>query len=338
VQQGLPAHLTNVIAAFTEWAYQKIDASCRDDAVASPVFHYTTEVGLRGILSTGAIRLTFLEKLDDEEEFLYGRGLARDALKDSYQQVKAESARCETISLYAQRCFCDGTLSMLDEVTPASGPFGFYSASFCRRGDDEFLWREYAAKGAGFALKLAPILFSDPPKGAQLGVMDKIFRMRMRYNRGEATTLMKEGVNKAVELVGAAVLPADSLMKTTFLHAMSVRLLDYVIRMAVPYKKPCFAPEREMRLLLLNDAKMLAPMSSIDAKGRRFVQYDFVPSLRSPDVLREVTIGPLAQAGSEGLVAQLLRDHGYPIGPDGKPLVIRRSNAKMGLPRKCEGR
>jgi len=58
---------------------------------------------------------------------------------------------------------------------------------------------------------------------------------------------------------------------------MSVRLLNYVIRIADGFKKPCFAPEREIRLLLLNEAKTLAPMSTTSPNGRRYIGYDFKP-------------------------------------------------------------
>ena len=96
--------------------------------------------------------------------------------------------------------------------------------------------------------------------------------------------------------------------------------------MGAGFKRQCFAPEQEMRLLLLNEAKILGPLSSVDEKGRRFVRYDFVPPLRSAGVLQEITIGPRAPAEAEEWVVRLLRDNGYPIGSDGKPLtVIRRS-------------
>jgi hypothetical protein len=237
--------------------------------------------------------------------------------------------REETLPFDGQKFFADGTLSMLDKITPTSGPFEFYSASFCRHGNDDFLWREYAANGAGFVLTLAPVLFADPPGSAAHGVMDKIFRVGMRYDKDTAISLMKTAVQQAVASIGGVELSADGTMATTFFHAMSVRLLNYVIRIASGFKKPCFSPEQEMRLLLLNETKILAPLSTNrDSKGRRFIQCAFVPSLRSSGMLQEIAIGPCAPADAEDNVTQLLRDRGYPMGSDGKPLTPIRRTAK----------
>jgi hypothetical protein len=314
----LPAHLTNIVSNFSDWAYRAIEAECVADAVSSPVFHYTTKQGLEGVLSSGAIRLTHLgdlAKVGDNQEFLYTCNLARDALQSSYDDA------------VSTKIFTEHTLSMLSEITPTSGPFELYSASFCRNGDDDFLWRGYAANGSGFVLTLSPVLFADPPGSTAHGVMDKIFRVRMRYDRDAAISLMKTGVQEAVASIGDAELPADGIIAKAFFHAMSVRFLDYVIRISSGFKKPCYSPEQEMRLLLLNETKVLAPLSTNrDSKGRRFIQYDFVPPLRSPSMLQEIAIGPRAPADAENQVAQLLRDDGYPMGSDGKPVIpIRRS-------------
>ena len=140
---------------------------------------------------------------------------------------------------------------------------------------------------------------------------------------------MQSGVRETVRAVRAAELPADPVLATTFLHAMSVRLLNYVIRIAVGFKKPCFEPEREIRLLLLNEAKTFGPMSTTASNGKRYIRYDFNPPLRSPDTLHEITIGPSAPADAESWVARLLLDNGYPIAPDGRPAtLIRRAPRK----------
>ncbi len=326
-EKVLPKHLADTIASFAQWADAEIDARCRVDVVDFPVFHYTSRAGLEGILDGGFVRLTHLgEATGDSEEFFYGRNLARDAISALFAGAVAGIAGSATTALYAQQCFCDGTLSILEKIGLTTGPFQFYSASFCRCGDDAFLWQEYAANGAGFALKLAPVLFADPPADAPLEVMDKVFRIAMLYDREEATAVLRSGVREAIRAVRAAEMPADPNVAVTFLRAMSVRLSNYIIRIAVGFKRPCFAPEREIRLLLLNEAKTLAPLSATDSKGRLYIRYDFTPPLRSRGVLHEITIGPRRPVDAEAWVARLLLDHGYPIGPDGRPAtLIRRS-------------
>jgi hypothetical protein len=105
-------------------------------------------------------------------------------------------------------------------------------------------------------------------------VMDKVFRIAMLYDRDEAAAALGSGVRKAAGAVRAAELPVDPNVATTFLHAMSVRLLNYVIKIAVGFKRPCFAPEREIRLLLLNEANILAPLCAVASNGKRYIRYD----------------------------------------------------------------
>ena len=62
-ESTLPAHLTEIVSNFEDWTYRAIEAQCVADNVSSPVFHYTPQQGLEGILRTEAIRLTHLGDL-----------------------------------------------------------------------------------------------------------------------------------------------------------------------------------------------------------------------------------------------------------------------------------
>ena len=43
------------------------------------------------------------------------------------------------------------------------------------------------------------------------------------------------------------------------------------------FKKLWYSPEQELRLLLLNETKILAPLgATTDSKGRRFIRYETV--------------------------------------------------------------
>ena len=321
----LPPPLSNHVATFSRWVDAELVLSGRADVVNDPIVHYTTREGLEGILNSGSIRLTDLGQARDDSEFLYGRGLAKDALTEAFA-VAGTGARDDDEAITGY--FCEGTLSMLEEISPASGPFRFYSASFCERGDDAFLWREYAANGEGFALKLSPVVLSEPPAAAPLTVMNQAIRLRMIYDRNEATRVLEKVVEQGLNTVRAAGLSGstDPRVGTTFLHSISVHFVWYVLAMATRFKKPCFSPEHELRLLLLNEKEKLAPLEQTLSSGKRFVKYEFVPSLRARGVLEEITIGPRAPSNSEPHVRQLLLDCGYPTDIDGEPVtVVRRS-------------
>jgi hypothetical protein len=324
----LPPPLSNHVATFSRWVDAELVLSGRADVVNDPIVHYTTREGLEGILSSGSIRLTDLGQARDDSEFLYGRGLAKALLTEAFA-VAGTGARDHDEAI-STRLFCEGTLSMLEKISPASGPFRFYSASFCERGDDAFLWREYAANGEGFALKLSPVVFSEPPTAAPLTVMDQAIRLRMIYDRSEATRVLEKVVEEGIRTVRAAGLSGstDPHVGTTFLHSMSVHFVLYVLAMATRFKKQCLSPEHELRLLLVNEEEKLASLEQTLSSGKRFVQYQFVPSLRARGVLEEITVGPRAPSNSELHVRQLLLDCGYPTDPDGEPVtVVRRSAA-----------
>jgi hypothetical protein len=280
----LPPPLSNHVATFSRWVDAELVLSGRADVVTDPIVHYTTREGFEGILSSGSIHLTDLGQARDDSEFLYGRGLAKDLLTEAFT-VAGTGVQDDAEAISTR--FCEGTLSMLEEIGPTSGPFRFYSASFCERGDDAFLWREYAANGEGFALKLSPVVFSEPPAAAPLTVMDRAIRLRMIYDRSEATRVLEKVVEEGIHTVRAAGLSGstDPHVGTTFLHSMSVHFVLYVLAMATRFKKSCFSSEHELRLLLLNEKEKLAPREQTLSSGKRFVQYEFVPSLRARGVL-----------------------------------------------------
>jgi hypothetical protein len=323
----LPPVLFNQVATFSRWVDAELVSSGHADAVNGPVVHYTTAAGLEGILSSGSIRLTDLGQARDDSEFWYGRDLAKSLLTETF--ISMGIGVSEDDKATSTQLFCSGTLSMLEEISPASGPFRLYSASFCERGDDAFLWREYAAKGEGFALKISPVVLSEPPAASPLTAIEQVIRLRMIYDRSEATRVLKKVVEEGIRTVRAAGLSAstDPDVGTTFLRSISVYFVLYVIAMATRFKKPFFSPEHELRLLLLNEEKKLSPLMQTLSSGKRFIPYEFTPSLRARGVLEEITIGPNAPSNSEAHVRQLLLDCGYPTDLDGEPTTLVRRSA-----------
>jgi hypothetical protein len=236
----LPRPLADLASTFAQWVLSTIVASSHVDTVDQPIFHYTKKKGLEGILMSGSIRLCDLGQMVDRCEFLYGRDLASNALVGAFA-LPSGGGNAEAALV---RCFCRATVSMLNEISLATGPFAFYGASFCRSEDDAFLWRDYADGGKGFALTLSPILFADPPSGTPLTAVDQVLRLAMLYDTVQPATALQSGVTEAVRTIRAAGLSAasDPKVGTTFMHLISMNLVLYVIAIAaIRLKKSCLA-------------------------------------------------------------------------------------------------
>jgi hypothetical protein len=126
-----------------------IESNRLNDAFASDVipkesppliYHYTNDVGLRGILEKGTIWLTDIFYLSDPSELRYGFSHAINALKS-----KADNGPPE-INLLA-KIFED-----FDQKKGIEEPARYYVCSFSLIGDDLGQWRAYSDNGRGYAL------------------------------------------------------------------------------------------------------------------------------------------------------------------------------------------
>jgi len=102
------------------------------------LYHYTTQEGLLGILSSRTLWTTSIHYLNDSTEFNFAVGLIRQELES-----RARASRTKSRTALYERTL--GNLGALKAVTT-------YVGSFSEEGDSLSQWRAYTQNGIGFSL------------------------------------------------------------------------------------------------------------------------------------------------------------------------------------------
>src|SRR5262245_40731502 len=140
---ALPAPLTAVIESYNTDIDEKLFAEQEATTVETTLYHYTTALGLKGILDNQSIWFSDYRNLNDPSELLHGHALCRDVTRALANGSDSNVVRLLEIvnALMTHKNF--GT--RLD----------FFIASFSTQRDDLGQWRAYADNGRGFALGLS---------------------------------------------------------------------------------------------------------------------------------------------------------------------------------------
>jgi hypothetical protein len=235
----------------------------------TPIYHYTTQGGLLGIIETREIWATHHQCLNDAQEFIHAKDLLRRQIAELVDaepndRLLADMKR----TLDSKRGFEDVNL---------------YVASLSEDPDSLAQWRAYGGPTSGFALgfEIDGIVLPSPFK-----------LVRCEYDEGKQSRILRslatgllDGFNELhqngqVGDVGAFV----DLFCRTDLHPL-----------ALLFKHPKFSEEREWRIISSQpmtedppDTKE-APLAFREGKST-LIPYRRVPLTNFP--LTEVVVGP----------------------------------------------
>ncbi|MGH6918181.1 MAG: DUF2971 domain-containing protein [Geminicoccaceae bacterium] len=279
-----------------------------------PLFHYTDSDGLMGIIKSDALWFTPINYLNDPSEFHFSYDLAVEELK----KAQPQSASDPLAEFFLQRM-----LGGLDECLRA---FSKYVGSFSRDGDDLGQWRSYAENGRGFCLGISECVFAE--SDLDENPLKNAVPVAIRYDAELAELELQRGVQKALELLRRKEI-RETCGQTPngwkhFLCQLSVAVAHWIYFISVAFKHPAYAAEREVRLLLINEAERLQPHVRVRTRNGEIVPYipwPFQPSLREKGVLQLIRIGPSAPQSAENAVTELLKS----CRMASPPVVICRS-------------
>lgn len=105
------------------------------------LYHYTSEKGLQGILKSKKLWLVSSMDMSDITDRFYGNLFATVAL------FKSDD---EDVKLLREHL----TMQDIIEVNMQTFNVQFYSASFCDKSDNDYLWRNYADSNKGFCIAI----------------------------------------------------------------------------------------------------------------------------------------------------------------------------------------
>ncbi len=143
----LPPELQAAMQEYVEWSQAQLLVEQNESTPTEPLYHYTSERALRGILANQQLWCFGYLHQRDRTEFAYSLGIARRAIKKVGQ----------TDDWFSHH-FC-GCLDDLLETNSLVDTFEFYMFSLSLHRDDKQQWVEYGDKSRGFAIGFAPALF-----------------------------------------------------------------------------------------------------------------------------------------------------------------------------------
>ncbi len=119
------------------------------DEMAPPprLYHYTSQRGLLGILSSKSLWSTRIQYLNDSTEFAHALGLWKEAIQLRVQRTEAESILPSDSKVRLKSIF-EGLQNAFDSLSEIK----IHVACFSENGDSLSQWRGYCHAGSGFSL------------------------------------------------------------------------------------------------------------------------------------------------------------------------------------------
>ncbi|MBX3501701.1 MAG: DUF2971 domain-containing protein [Alphaproteobacteria bacterium] len=285
-------------------------------SIDDPLFHYTGSDVASIILGTSLLRLTDFRDLKkwDKVEIEYGMMLARKMLQRIGDRVRENNWRAQTV-----RFFCVQSASWMTAKS-MSKVFRFFIGCFTRHIDSAKHWKSFGRDGTGTAIGLRPAYFHPRVQRRPKDPTRIVFAQPIVYNRAQAIRRQRQVIEKTLQVISRPEILAELNLfsRPGFLQAMAVHMAVPLLSNAICTKRPHYADEREIRIFVIGDKKLLSPHERREG-SRRFISTKL--PLRSS--LHKVIVGyhasPVALQRAKRLLARL----GYPA------TLVRRSPIKV---------
>lgn len=284
-QKASPSILSDMLCAlkrFDEEAHGIVNgwlSELEKCPVPSVIYHYTTDVGLRGILESGKLWLTDLFYLNDPSELQHGVSIAMDLLHD-HPIVCQELPQDFSGGLQEKR---------LQKIA------NFFVCSFSACGDDLGQWRAYADNGRGYALgfntkSLEETFCANAKKKALDGTpISDGETFPVTYDDSKLVEIHRQIIERGQNLSQQAV--------NAHRAELLGRLATYVVHTSVYFKHRAYINENEYRFLEVHRAD-----GQLEVKFRprayeliRYREFDWRNA--GAGVLKKIVIGPAADKG-----------------------------------------
>ncbi len=247
-----------------------------------PIFHYTRDESLHGILSTGTLRLTDAFQLNDPTELTHGFNLLNDVFLDASKSAPPE------LALFGSRMMDFARKGGVRETAH------YFVGSFSLLGDDLPQWRSYADDGRGFALEFNAArlerAFAQPQSGSY-----NTATFPVSYDESELRRMYCDLVQLAAPFVS---LPRTRSMtkadRRAYLFDLEIRFTLAVLHRNVFFKNADYKSECEYRFLQIHQAVV---GESVETEKRqrggetvRFRALNWLAEAR--EALSAVVVGP----------------------------------------------
>jgi hypothetical protein len=241
------------------------------------IYHYTSDVGLKGILDTGEVWLTDIFNLNDPSELRHGLSHAIDILKGKLANSPLQSKKFV------------GDLVTLFEQGGIPGFGHFFICSFSACGDDLGQWRAYGDDGRGYALGFDAKVLED---GFIRSPNTEAFYIT--YDDGKLDTLLDQIIESYRGTLDLD-LTLQSGVSVDEMALLYTWLTVYLLRATVFFKHGAYANEKEYRFLEFYGADVQPPDVKHRARRYSLIRYRrFDWRSVAIGALKEIVAGPAA--------------------------------------------
>ena len=226
------------------------------------IYHYTSDVGLRGILETGKLWLTDIFNLNDPSELSHGFSHVVNILNSKAVDGPPESK-------VFSRAF--ETFLMKGGIQASAH---YFVCSFSSAGDDLGRWRAYADNGRGYALGFdAGGLVTAFTKNDGKPIPNKS-TFPIIYDDAKLAELHKQLVDRMFHLIslphGRGLVSAGV---SDYLSDLYVLLAMDASRSALCFKHEAYNNENEFRFLEMHRGDVLPPEVKFRTRPYSLVKY-----------------------------------------------------------------
>ena len=260
------------LTTFNDVATRLTDSFFKTIEVPPPpiIYHYTNDVGLRGILETGKLWLTDMFNLNDPSELSHGLSHVVNILNNKAVNGPPESqVFAEAFEAFLKR----GGYQQLTN---------YFVLSFSRAGDDLGQWRAYADNGRGYvlgfdAVELVTAFMKKPGDNATFSIT---------YNDGKCIELHEQIVDLMFHLISLA-------HRQGHMGDLYAFLAIHALRTALVFKHEAYKNEKEFRFLEMHGADV--PEVKLKTRSYSLLRYrEFDWRSAAPGALKQIVVGPAA--------------------------------------------
>jgi Protein of unknown function (DUF2971) len=310
IHPSLPPELLAAPLEFDSWSRAQLLVEQSESTPTEPLYHYTGEEALKGILRTERLWCFSHLHQSDRTEFEYSFAIARRVIKEVGQSRDGVTHHF---------CVC---LDDLLENNSFSETFEFYLFSVSRHRDDRQQWENYGQHGRGFAIGFAPALFQATQIELKEQANENILVGRVIYGDAATEERHRRVIERAAEITSRIARANQSVVHhvrpSVYLDTVAKEVIaSQLIWNCLTAKHISYANEREVRYVIMNVREKFDVHRKFH-NGKHYVEAPL--QLKTEGGIMEILVGPLAPAGAEEMIGEFLKAHGY-----GYDVPIRRS-------------
>ncbi|HLQ26942.1 MAG TPA: DUF2971 domain-containing protein [Acidiferrobacterales bacterium] len=283
---NIPQDMIDALAEFNSTADQIVASFVQTVELQKPpqiIYHYTNDVGLKGILQTGQVWLTDIFNLNDPSELRHGFSHAVNILNSRAADGPPES---KTFARHFG-AFHQGGLQ---------GSAHYFVCSFSSCGDDLGQWRAYADNGRGYVLGFDTKGLENAFTKKDGAPIPDNHTFPVTYKDATLVDIHSQLIDNTFDLIS---LPSgkhlESASKNAYMQELSSLLSVHALTAAVLFKHEAYNNEREYRFLQVYRADLPPPEVKQRYRPYELVKYrEFDWRRPGARALKQIVIGPAA--------------------------------------------